>query len=66
MITSTRPDVPLDKQCSIAEAADLLGVRPKTVYRWIAKGLVKARKKRVNNAQFIYGREIIRVWQAEA
>ena len=66
MITSERPNVNLDKQCSIAEAAEILGVDRGTVYNWARKGLIKVRVQRINKRRFIYGREIIRAWQALA
>jgi excisionase family DNA binding protein len=63
-MTSTRPNVALDGHYSISEAASLLGVHRKTIYRWIGNGYMKKRSYRHSRRPFVVGTEIIKIFNA--
>lgn len=64
-MTNTRPRVALDGHYSFAEAAFLLGVDRKTIYRWRKLGyLPETRPRRVNRRSYILGKYIVRAFDA--
>ena len=64
-MTNTRPHVAQDGRYSFAEAASLLGVDRKTIYRWRKLGyLPETRPRRINGRSSILGKHIIRAFEA--
>lgn len=64
-MTNTRPRVALDGQYSFTEAAAILGVDRKTIYRWRRLGyLPETKPRRVNRRSYILGKYIVRVFDA--
>ena len=64
-MTHTRPRVAAEGQYSFAEAADLLGVDPRTIYRWRKMGyLPETKPRRVNRRSYILGKYILRAFDA--
>lgn len=64
-MTNTRPKVALDGQYNFEEAAQLLGVDRRTIYRWRKQGyLPETKRRRVNRRAYILGRHILRVYDA--
>lgn len=61
-MTNNRPHVALDGQYSMTEAAALLKVSRRTIYRWKDCGYLKTKKHRYNNRPFILGRDILRIY----
>ena len=64
-MTNTRPRVVADGHYSVAEAAALLGVDRKTIYRWRKQGyLPETKPRRVNRRSYILGKYITRAFDA--
>ena len=64
-MTHTRPRVAMDGTYSFAEAAEILGVDPKTIYRWRKLGyLPETKPRRVNRRSYVLGKHILRVFDA--
>ena len=63
-MTTNRPHVALDGQYSMTEAALILEVNRKTIYRWRECGYLKTKKHRYNKRPFILGREILKIFDA--
>ena len=61
-MTNSRPHVTLDGQYSMTEAAALLKVDRKTIYRWRKMGYLKTKTHRHNKLPFVLGREILRLF----
>ena len=62
---TARPHVSLDGHYSFAEAAELLGVDPRTIYRWRKLGyLPETRSRRFNKRSYILGKHILRAFEA--
>ena len=61
-MTNSRPHVALDGQYSMTEAAALLKVDRKTIYRWRECGYLKTKMHRYNKRPFILGRDILRIY----
>lgn len=61
-MTNTRPRVALDGQYSMTEAAALLKVDRKTIYRWRTSGYIKTKIHRYTKLPFLEGREILKVF----
>jgi len=61
-MTHTRPRVALDGHYSITEAAGLLGIDRKTLYRWRQLGYIKTKQHRFTKLPFVDGREILKVY----
>ena len=61
-MTTNRPRVSLDGHYCMTEAAALLGVDRKTIYRWRKIGYLKTKKHRFNNRPFILGRDILKLY----
>ncbi len=61
-MTNTRPHVASDGRYSMTEAAALLGVDRKTIYRWRKSGYLKSHKRRMNDRPFLFGREILKIF----
>jgi len=55
----------MDGTYSFAEAAAILEVDPKTIYRWRKLGyLPETKPRRVNRRSYILGKHIVRVFDA--
>lgn len=63
-MTNSRPHVALDGQYSMTEAAAILKVDPKTIYRWRQSGYLKTKQHRHNKRPFVLGRDILRIFDA--
>ena len=63
-MTNSRPHVALDGQYSMTEAAAILQVNTKTIYRWRQSGYLKTSKHRYNKRPFVLGREILKIFDA--
>jgi len=62
---TARPHVSLDGHYSFVEAADLLGVDRRTIYRWRKLGyLPETKSRRFNRKSYILGKHIIRAFEA--
>lgn len=61
-MVTTRPRVALDGQYTMTEAARLLGVDRKTIWRWRDCGYMKDHKHRHNSRSFVLGREILKMY----
>lgn len=62
-MVNSKPRVALDGQYSMSEAASLLGVNRKTIYRWRKCGYLKTKMHRYNKRPFIVGREIVKLFE---
>ena len=62
-MTNTRPRVVLDGHYSMTEAADLLAVNRRTIYRWRKSGYLKEKSYRHCTRHFILGREILKIYE---
>ena len=51
----------IEKRYNIRQAADLLGIKVRTVREWIRLGKIKAEKYECSNRWFISETELIRV-----
>lgn len=65
-MVNNRPRVALEGQYSMTEAATLLGVDRKTIYRWRKCGYLKTKTHRFNRRPFILGREILKLYELTA
>lgn len=65
-MTTTRPHVALEGRYSLADAARILEVDRKTIYRWRKCGYLKEKKHRFNKRPFILGRDLLRIFDAIA
>lgn len=64
-MTNTRPHVALEGHYSFEEAAVLLGVDRRTIYRWRKMGyLPETKPRRVNRRSYILGKHIARAFDA--
>lgn len=63
-MTNKKPSVTLDGHYSMVEAAKLLGVDRRTIYRWRKSGYLKTRTYRYSVRPFIIGREIIKIFSS--
>ena len=64
-MTNKRPHVTMDGRYSFAEAAAILGVDRKTIYRWRKMGyLPETAPRKVNKRPVILGKHILRVFDA--
>jgi predicted site-specific integrase-resolvase len=63
-MTAEEPKISPNAKYSCTQAAKLLGVDIKTLYRWRKNGLVKEGIRRCNGLPFIKGSEIKRIWDA--
>lgn len=64
-MTNTRPRVSQEGRYSFAEAAAMLGVDIRTIYRWRKAGyLPETKPRRVNKRKYILGKYILRVYDA--
>ena len=61
-MTNTRPHVALNGQYSMAEAASLLDIDVRTLYRWRKNGYIKTKFHRFSKRPFVEGREISKVF----
>lgn len=62
---TTRPKVVLDGHYSFADAAELLGKDPKTIYRWRKLGyLPETKSRKFNRKSYILGKHILRAFEA--
>lgn len=61
-MTSSRPRVALDGQYTMTDAARILGVDRKTIWRWRECGYMKSRTHRHNRRPFVLGREILKMY----
>lgn len=59
-MTSVRPDVCLNGHYSMTEAAFLLDVDRRTIYRWRKMGYIKTKKYRHCDREYIMGRELVK------
>lgn len=46
----------------MTEAAALLGVNRKTIYRWRECGYLKTKIRRINKLPYVEGREILKIF----
>lgn len=66
-MTNTRPRVAQDGRYNYEEAATLLGVDRRTIYRWRKLGYLAETKSRIiKGKSYILGKHILRVWDAMA
>jgi len=64
-MTNTRPRVAPEGRYLFSEAADLLGVDRRTIYRWRKMGYLPVTEpRRVNRRPYILGKHILRVFDA--
>lgn len=64
-MTNSRPRIALNDTFNFQEAADLLGVDRRTIYRWRRMGYIKVTKPRkVNKREYILGKELLKVYDA--
>lgn len=64
-MTHTRPRVAQDGRYSFTEAADLLGVDRRTIYRWRKLGyLPETAPRKVNRRSYVLGKYILRAYDA--
>lgn len=64
-MTHVRPKVSPEGRYSFAEAAEILEVDPKTIYRWRKLGyLPQTAPRKVNRRPCILGKHILRVFDA--
>jgi len=64
-MTNTRPRVVSDGHYSFQEAADLLGIDRRTIYRWRKMGYIPVTKpRRTNGRSYILGKYILRAFDA--
>lgn len=64
-MTNTRPNVAKEGRYSFAEAADLLGVDRRTIYRWRKLGyLPETKPRKVNRRSTILGKHILIAFDA--
>ena len=64
-MTNTRPNVVMNGKYSFAEAAFLLGVDRKTIYRWRKQGYLPETKPLiVNGRSYVLGKYIVRAFEA--
>lgn len=64
-MTNTRPRVAMDGHYNFEEAASLLGVDRRTIYRWRRLGyLPETKPRKVNRRSYILGKYILRVFDA--
>lgn len=61
-MTNKRPRIPLDGHYSCSEAAQLLGVDRRTIYRWRELGYIRTKEHLYTSLPFIEGREILKVY----
>ena len=54
----------LDGHYSVTEAAAILGVDRKTIYRYRQNGYMKEKHHRYNKRPFVTGREILKIFDA--
>ncbi len=64
-MTPTRPRVSPEGRYLFTEAAELLDVDRKTIYRWRKLGYLPVTRPRlVNHRCYVLGKHILRVWDA--
>ena len=64
-MTPTRPRVSPEGRYLFTEAAELLGVDRRTIYRWRKLGyLPVTRPRMVNHRSYVLGKHILRVFDA--
>ena len=64
-MTNTRPNISPEGRYSFTEAAEILGVNPKTIYRWRKLGyLPETAPRKVNRRACILGKHILRIYDA--
>lgn len=63
-MTNTRPNVAKNGQYSFEQAAILLGVDRRTIYRWRKLGYLPETKSVLFGRTFILGKHILRVFDA--
>lgn len=64
-MTNTRPHVAVDGHYNYEEAAILLGVDRRTIYRWRKMGyLPETKPRKINRRSYILGKYILRVFDA--
>ena len=61
-MTTTRPQIPASGQYSMSEAAKLLGIDRKTLYRWRKCGYFKTKIRRVNKQPYAEAMEILKMY----
>ena len=61
-MTTSRPHVVLDGHYSLSDAARILEVDRKTIWRWRDCGYMKTKKHRYNKRPFVLGREILKMF----
>jgi predicted site-specific integrase-resolvase len=62
---SSKPQIELRGRYSITEAARALMVDRKTLYRYRDNGDITVNYRKINSRPFIYGSELIKVWNAK-
>jgi predicted site-specific integrase-resolvase len=63
-MTNTRPDVIKDGRYSMTETAYLLQIDRKTLYRWRKIGMIRTKKYRHCDRDYVPGREILKLFGA--
>jgi hypothetical protein len=64
-MTQTEPQVVETAQYELREAAKALKVSTSCVIKWTEKGLLRAKRKRLNGRRYWTGAEILRAWRAQ-
>ena len=62
---ATEPNVAKTARYSLEETAQLLGVHPNTVIRYVKAGKLRYGVRRTNRRKFYTGMEILRFWRSE-
>lgn len=62
---ATEPKVAQTARYSLEETAELLGVHPNTVIRYVKSGKLRYGVRRTNRRKFYTGFEILRFWRSE-
>lgn len=61
-MTNVLPKIARDGFYSTADAAHLLEVDRKTIYRWKQAGYIKAKRNKRNNRDYFMGYELMKVF----
>lgn len=61
-MTHSRPNVAVNGQYALGEAAHLLGINRRTLYRWRKLGYISTKIHRYAGTPFIEGREILKLF----
>lgn len=60
-----QPQVEPKAKYELRDAAKVLEVSKSSIAKWTEKGLLRARRKRVNGRRFWTGAELLRLWSSQ-